>query len=113
MHKLKIALGICSSEPVRWVEVLSEFLSYDDKPITPEIEELLLETLKFRGELNIVIGPAENLPHSMCPTEMLQSLAMQLLGQRTGSKYFTEMRELAEVSSSGIKNIFEYVNRVN
>ena len=76
----------------KWGELLGEFVAATSSPITAEVERLLLEILRFEGELQL----DENSPMTlrMSPEKMLKSLALKALGEWTGATYLPTMRRL-------------------
>src|SRR5438046_1073594 len=57
-----------------------------EKP-TPEAEQLMLDVLRFGGELRLLIDENSETPHGMTPEEMIKSLAVQTLGEWRGDHY--------------------------
>lgn len=84
----------------RWNELLGEFVSATAAPLTREVERLLLEILRFDGELQL--DESTEMPHRMSPEEMLKSLAAQALGRWTGAEYVPTLRRLEAASSPAL-----------
>jgi hypothetical protein len=79
-------------QEVKWGDLYGEFVAATSSPITPEIEHILLEILRFEGELQL----DENSPmtHRMSPEHMLKSLAAKALGRWTGATYLPLLQRL-------------------
>lgn len=76
----------------RWGDLLGEIVAATSSGLTPEVERLLLEILRFEGELQL----DENSPmtHRMPPEKMLKVLALRALGKWTGTRYLTTIRQI-------------------
>ena len=68
-------VGAAPAGGYRWEELLADLWPALSSPVTPEGEHLLLEIVRFGGQLQI--DPSSETPHSMAPEEMLKSLAIQ------------------------------------
>ena len=87
-----LARSAPAEQEPKWGELLGEFVAATSSPITAEVERLLLEILRFEGELQL----DENSPmtHRMPPEKMLKSLALKALAKWTGATYLPTMRRL-------------------
>jgi hypothetical protein len=81
-----------------------ELWSVISSPLTWEAEALLVEILRFEGQLRLTVS--SDLPHSMPPEDMLKSLAVQALGRWTGLAYLQEMERVqATTQSSSLSSL--------
>lgn len=81
----------------RWGDLLAELVAATSSPLTAEVERLLLEILRFGGELQL--NESSPMPHRMSPENMLKTLALKALGRWTGATYLPTMRRLAATAS--------------
>src|SRR5260221_528990 len=79
-------------------DLLSEMQAICSNSTTPEKERLLLKILQYSGEINV--DSSCDTTHSMSPTNMLKSLAVQYLEKETNDKYLNEFIELLAFSKS-------------
>jgi hypothetical protein len=91
------ALGTGSGE-YRWEDVMMELLPLITSPLSPDAERLLLEVLRFDGRLRLVVS--YDMPHSMPPTEMLKSLAVQAIAKWTGLDHLHDMLKVQRTTAS-------------
>lgn len=90
-----------------WPEVVGDIVRLE-APLKEEDEQILLNALSFKGRLKL--GIAGDPPHSMSPEDMLKSLAVQALGDFTGTKHIEAMRNLeTETKSSSLSCIIRAV----
>src|SRR4051794_27791638 len=82
----------------RWEDVMAELLPLITSPLSPDAERLFLEILRFDGRLRLVVSC--EMPHSMPPTDMLKSLAVQALAQWTGLDHLHDMLKLQRTTKS-------------
>jgi hypothetical protein len=101
---IRNALKGTGGAQVRWEEILSELWPTLSSPLTWDGERLLLEVIRFEGQLPIDL--TSEIPHSMPPEDMLKSLAIQALGRWTGLAYLMEMERVqATTQSSSLSSL--------
>jgi hypothetical protein len=92
---------------VRWNDVRAELFAAVSAPLTPEVERLLLEILRFEGQLQL--DELSEMPHRMSPEDMLKSLAVQSLGRWTGVTFLPTMRRLQATSEPALSCVIRAV----
>jgi hypothetical protein len=98
--KSAMDVGPVTGPKQRWGELMAELWPVISSPLTWEGERLLLEAVRFEGQLRLV--ESSELPHSMPPEDMLKSLAIQALARWTGLAHLHEMQrvQVTTLSSS-------------
>jgi hypothetical protein len=95
-------------EEACWNDLLAALDSVISSPLTSEAEQLLLEILRFDGELRL--EESSEMPHSMSREDMLKSLAVQALARWSGPTYVLPMqRVLATTSSPALASVVRAV----
>ncbi len=83
---------ICS-----WDALLGELFPVLATPLSAEGEQLLLDILRFDGQLHLIIN--DELPHSLTPEDMLKSLAVQGLVKWTELTHRHVLERLEKTAS--------------
>jgi hypothetical protein len=91
----------------RWNDVRAELLSVASCPLRPEVERLLLDILKFEGELQL--DESSEMPHRMSPENMLKSLAVQALARWTGAHYLPTLRRIEATAPPALSTVIRAV----
>jgi hypothetical protein len=93
----------------RWHDLLRELTAATSAPFTPQVERLLLDILRFEGELQL--DESAEMPHSMSPEDMLKSLAAQSLGRLCGAEFLPTLRRLLFTTSPALSCMIRGVIR--
>src|SRR5206468_282358 len=83
-----------------WEDVEAAMWQLTSAPPTPEIEALLVDVLRFEGQIRL--ADLSELPHSMSAEEMLKSQALQALGKWTGQSHLAEMQSVQATAISPV-----------
>lgn len=90
-----------STRPVwRWQDWLRTLREVISGPLDEKAEQALLAVTRFNDKL--VLGKGSSKPHIMSPEEMLKSLAVQALAQRTGLDHLLEMQLVEATTNSSV-----------
>lgn len=109
LHNIRVAMARSAEagdEP-RWNDVRAELLSATSHVPLPEVERLLLDVLKFEGELQL--DETSEMPHRMSPENMLKSLAVQALTRWTGAHYLPTMRRIEATAAPALATVIRSV----
>jgi hypothetical protein len=81
-----------------WQDIYSAMCEVASSRLTPEVESLLLEVVRFEGRIRL--APRSDLPSSMSPEDMLKSLSLQALAKRAGRVWLPTMRRVRATTHS-------------
>ncbi len=82
----------------RWEDLLNAVETLFASPFNWATERVMLEVLRFGGTLRL--AESSELPHSMCPEDMLKSFAIQWLAKFTGLTHLLEMQRVEAMTAS-------------